>query len=112
MLLSISVTGVDGLPSFRQITARTEQWSARQGAALHWVQQTTTFRDGLQKGRATNLTNYFVRPLALTHTLPAVLTLPITADLSPLPFSSDCSCCTAVTAIWGRTMMCGPRPMR
>ena len=49
---------------FRQVVERTQMWAPRENAALHWINRTTTFRDGLRDGKQVTLSNYFVSSAA------------------------------------------------
>ena len=63
-LFVLALLGLLGLSSaqlpFSQITPSTDMWNPRTSAAIELVKQTRTFNDGLQNGRSTQLSNYFV----------------------------------------------------
>ena len=63
-LFVLALLGLLGLSSaqlpFSQITPSTDMWNPRTAAAVELVKQTRTFYDGVQGGRSTQLSNYFV----------------------------------------------------
>ena len=60
LCLLLLLVSVDGQRYFTEVLPTTEMWAARDKANVELVRRTTTFRDGVNGGRATTLTNYMV----------------------------------------------------